>query len=111
MSSAKGGHRCEQRRLRKTTEGAHKAGGRRKRAGPHLAALGATDAVIIFDEATPFELIRHVRPDVLVKGGDYTTSTIVGAEDVVTWGGRVEIVPTVNGASTTSTIRKMTANQ
>jgi D-beta-D-heptose 7-phosphate kinase/D-beta-D-heptose 1-phosphate adenosyltransferase len=76
-----------------------------------LAALGSTDAVVIFDEATPLELIRCVRPDVLVKGGDYTTSTIVGADDVVTWGGRVEIVPTVIGASTTSTIRKMTANK
>jgi D-beta-D-heptose 7-phosphate kinase/D-beta-D-heptose 1-phosphate adenosyltransferase len=76
-----------------------------------LAALGSTDAVIIFDEPTPFELIRHVRPDVLVKGGDYTTATIVGADEVVTWGGRVEIVPTVDGASTTNTIRKMTANQ
>src|SRR6202451_875218 len=62
-----------------------------------LAAMGSTDAVIIFDEPTPFELIRHVRPDVLVKGGDYTTATIVGADEVVTWGGRVEIVPTVNG--------------
>jgi D-beta-D-heptose 7-phosphate kinase/D-beta-D-heptose 1-phosphate adenosyltransferase len=76
-----------------------------------LAALGSTDAVIIFDEPTPFELIRCVRPDVLVKGGDYTTATIVGADDVVTWGGRVEIVPTVIGASTTNTIRKMSANQ
>jgi D-beta-D-heptose 7-phosphate kinase/D-beta-D-heptose 1-phosphate adenosyltransferase len=76
-----------------------------------LAALGSTDAVIIFEEPTPFELIQRVRPEVLVKGGDYTTSTIVGADDVVTWGGRVEIVPTVNGASTTNTIRKMTANQ
>jgi D-beta-D-heptose 7-phosphate kinase / D-beta-D-heptose 1-phosphate adenosyltransferase len=76
-----------------------------------LAALGSTDAVIIFDQATPLELIRCLRPDVLVKGGDYTTSTIVGAEDVTTWGGRVEIVPTVNGASTTNTIRKMTASQ
>jgi D-beta-D-heptose 7-phosphate kinase / D-beta-D-heptose 1-phosphate adenosyltransferase len=76
-----------------------------------LAALGATDAVIIFDQPTPLELIQAVRPDVLVKGGDYTASTIVGAEDVVTWGGRVEIVPTVTGASTTNTIRKMTASQ
>ncbi len=74
-----------------------------------LAALGSTDAVIIFDQPTPLELIRSVRPDVLVKGGDYTTSTIVGADDVVTWGGRVEIVPTVRGASTTNTIRKMAA--
>jgi D-beta-D-heptose 7-phosphate kinase/D-beta-D-heptose 1-phosphate adenosyltransferase len=76
-----------------------------------LAALGATDAVIIFDQPTPLELIQAVRPDVLVKGGDYSASTIVGADDVVTWGGRVEIVPTVNGASTTNTIRKMTASQ
>jgi D-beta-D-heptose 7-phosphate kinase/D-beta-D-heptose 1-phosphate adenosyltransferase len=72
-----------------------------------LAALGATDAVIVFDEATPLELIRSLRPDVLVKGGDYTSSTIVGADDVTTWGGRVEIVPTVDGVSTTNTIRKM----
>jgi D-beta-D-heptose 7-phosphate kinase / D-beta-D-heptose 1-phosphate adenosyltransferase len=75
-----------------------------------LAALGSTDAVVIFDEPTPLELIRNLRPDVLVKGGDYTTSTIVGADDVVTWGGRVEIVPTVDGASTTNTIRKMSSS-
>ena len=66
--------------------------------------------MIIFDQETPLELIRSLRPDVLVKGGDYTTSTIVGAEDMTTWGGRVEIVPTVNGMSTTNTISKMTAN-
>jgi len=72
-----------------------------------LAALGSTDAVIIFDEPTPLELIEALRPDVLVKGGDYSASNIVGAEEVITWGGRVEIVPTVNGASTTNTIRKM----
>ncbi len=75
-----------------------------------LAALGSTDAVVIFDEATPAELIRQVRPDVLVKGGDYTAATIVGADEVTTWGGRVEIVPTVIGVSTTNTIHKMTAN-
>jgi D-beta-D-heptose 7-phosphate kinase/D-beta-D-heptose 1-phosphate adenosyltransferase len=72
-----------------------------------LAALGATDAVIIFDQATPLELIRSIRPDVLVKGGDYTSESIVGADEVTSWGGRVEIVPTVTGASTTNTIRKM----
>jgi D-beta-D-heptose 7-phosphate kinase / D-beta-D-heptose 1-phosphate adenosyltransferase len=76
-----------------------------------LAALGSTDAVIIFDEPTPLELIRALRPDVLVKGGDYTASTIVGADDVVNWGGRVEIVPTVTGASTTNTIRKMSSSE
>jgi D-beta-D-heptose 7-phosphate kinase/D-beta-D-heptose 1-phosphate adenosyltransferase len=74
-----------------------------------LAALGSTDAVVIFDEATPAALIRQIRPDVLVKGGDYSASTIVGADDVTAWGGRVEIVPTVIGVSTTNTIQKMTA--
>jgi D-beta-D-heptose 7-phosphate kinase/D-beta-D-heptose 1-phosphate adenosyltransferase len=74
-----------------------------------LAALGSTDAVVIFDEPTPLELVQALRPDVLVKGGDYSAATIVGADDVITWGGRVEIVPTVNGMSTTNTIRKMTA--
>ena len=75
-----------------------------------MASLLMVDAVIFFEEDTPLELIKMVEPDVLVKGGDYTTSTIVGADDVVTWGGRVEIVPTVDGASTTNTIRKMTSS-
>ncbi len=72
-----------------------------------LAALASTDAVTIFDEQTPLNLIRRIRPDVLVKGGDYTTATIVGAEDVMGWGGRIEIVPTVPGYSTTGTIARM----
>ena len=72
-----------------------------------LAALASTDAVTIFDEQTPLSLIRRIRPEVLVKGGDYTTATVVGAEDVVSWGGRVEIVPIVPGYSTSSTIERM----
>ncbi len=72
-----------------------------------LAALASTDAVVIFGEDTPLNLIRSIRPDVLVKGGDYTTATVVGAEDVASWGGRVEIVPTVAGYSTSSTIARM----
>ena len=72
-----------------------------------LAALASTDAVTIFDEQTPLSLIRRIRPDVLVKGGDYTTATVVGAEDVMSWGGRVEIVPIVPGYSTSSTIARM----
>jgi D-beta-D-heptose 7-phosphate kinase/D-beta-D-heptose 1-phosphate adenosyltransferase len=75
-----------------------------------LAALGSTDAVVIFDEPTPLELILALRPDVLVKGGDYVASTIVGADEVTSWGGRVEIVPTVDGVSTTNTIRKLGSN-
>ena len=72
-----------------------------------LAAMSAVDAVTIFDEDTPLELIRAIRPDVLVKGGDYTTSTVVGAEDVIGQGGRVEIIPTVPGFSTTGLMDKL----
>ena len=72
-----------------------------------LAALASTDAVTIFSEQTPINLIRRIRPDVLVKGGDYTTATVVGAEDVISWGGRVEIVATVPGYSTSNTIARM----
>jgi D-beta-D-heptose 7-phosphate kinase / D-beta-D-heptose 1-phosphate adenosyltransferase len=71
-----------------------------------LAALAAVDAVVIFDEPTPLELIVAVRPDVLVKGGDYQANTIVGAEEVASWGGDVKIVPLVEGFSTTRLIEK-----
>lgn len=71
-----------------------------------LAALAAVDAVVIFEEPTPLELIRVIQPNVIVKGGDYTPDRIVGANEVTTWGGRVEIVPIVQGFSTTSLIEK-----
>ena len=74
-----------------------------------LAALHDVDAVVLFSEDTPLELIRRIRPDVLVKGGDYTRETIVGADDVESWGGRVVIVPLVPGQSTTSIIEKLRA--
>ena len=72
-----------------------------------MAALAAVDAVVVFDEDTPLELIRAVRPDVLVKGGDYSVETVVGHEDVIAAGGRVEIVPTVEGFSTTNLVSRM----
>lgn len=72
-----------------------------------LAALEAVDSVVVFTEDTPLELIRHLRPDVLVKGGDYTADTIVGARDVAGWGGRVVIVPLRPGHSTTSIIARL----
>ena len=71
-----------------------------------LAALAAVDGVVIFNEATPLELILSIEPQVIVKGGDYSPETIVGAKEVRSWGGRVEIVPTVQGFSTTSLIEK-----
>jgi D-beta-D-heptose 7-phosphate kinase/D-beta-D-heptose 1-phosphate adenosyltransferase len=74
-----------------------------------MAALGCVDLVVLFDEETPLELIRTLKPDVLVKGGDYTVETVVGHEDVIAYGGRVEIVPTVEGFSTTNIVKKMAA--
>ena len=74
-----------------------------------MAALAAVDLVTLFDEPTPLELIELLRPDVLVKGGDYTVQTVVGHEIVAAYGGRVEIVPTVEGFSTTNIVRKLTA--
>ena len=74
-----------------------------------MAALAAVDAVVLFEEDTPLELIRALKPDVLVKGGDYTIETVVGHEDVLAAGGRVEIVPTVEGFSTTNIVKKLTA--
>jgi D-beta-D-heptose 7-phosphate kinase/D-beta-D-heptose 1-phosphate adenosyltransferase len=73
-----------------------------------LASLSAVDAVIIFNEPTPLVLIEALRPDVIVKGGDYTEESIVGAKEVRSWGGRVKIVPTVEGFSTTNLIAKVT---
>jgi rfaE bifunctional protein nucleotidyltransferase chain/domain len=66
-----------------------------------LASLYMVDAVVIFDEDTPLEIIKKIMPDVLVKGGDYTPETIVGAKEVMANGGKVEIIPLVPGLSTT----------
>ena len=76
-----------------------------------LAALEAVDAVIVFDEDTPLELVRLLQPDVIVKGGDYSESSIVGAADVRARGGRVVVVPLTPGQSTTSIIEKLRAQR
>ena len=72
-----------------------------------LAALASVDAVVIFDEDTPLDLVRHLEPDVIVKGGDYTADAIVGAPDVVARGGRVVVIPLVPNQSTTAIIEKL----
>ncbi|MGQ9922000.1 MAG: D-glycero-beta-D-manno-heptose 1-phosphate adenylyltransferase [Desulfobacca sp.] len=72
-----------------------------------LAALACVDAVVIFSQDTPLELILHLRPQVLVKGGDYTLATIVGRPEVLSWGGEVHVIPFVPGYSTTSLIRRI----
>jgi len=72
-----------------------------------LAGLEAVDAVVVFDEDTPFDLVQAIAPDVIVKGGDYSPVTIVGADLVTARGGRVVVIPLVDGHSTTSTIEKL----
>jgi rfaE bifunctional protein nucleotidyltransferase chain/domain len=74
-----------------------------------LAALRDVDAVVTFSEDTPLALIRRLRPDVLVKGGDYEPAEVVGRDDVESWGGRVVIVPLRPGQSTTAIIEKLRA--
>jgi D-beta-D-heptose 7-phosphate kinase / D-beta-D-heptose 1-phosphate adenosyltransferase len=71
-----------------------------------LAALAAVDAVVLFDEATPLELIDALRPDVLAKGADYREEDVVGAAEVKSWGGRVVLVPLVEDRSTSGIIRR-----
>jgi len=66
-----------------------------------LAALACVDIVVVFAEDTPLALIQHLRPDVLVKGGDYTLETIVGRKEVQSWGGSVQTIPLIPGRSTT----------
>lgn len=73
-----------------------------------IASLLMVDAVVIFDEDTPLELINALEPDVLVKGGDYTVESVVGAREVMARGGRVVINPIVEGFSTTSIVEKIT---
>lgn len=73
-----------------------------------LASLLIVDAVVIFEEDTPLELIKELLPDVMVKGGDYTVEQIAGSKEVIANGGRVVINPIVEGFSTTGIIEKIT---
>lgn len=72
-----------------------------------LAALGFVNVVVVFDQDTPAELIETVRPDVLVKGGDWPVNRIVGADFVFTNGGQVYSLPLIPGESTTNIIEKI----
>ncbi len=74
-----------------------------------LAGIKAVDLVVIFEEDTPIDLIRHFKPHVLVKGGDYTVDTVVGHELVKSWGGNIELVPLVGGVSTSQVIASVRA--
>jgi rfaE bifunctional protein nucleotidyltransferase chain/domain len=72
-----------------------------------LAALEFVDFVTIFEELTPLELINYLKPDVLIKGGDWPEEKVVGREEVKKWGGTVAIIPEVDGKSTTNIVEKI----
>lgn len=72
-----------------------------------LAAFEMVDAVVIFEQDTPLELVTRLQPDVIVKGGDYAPDTIVGADLVRARGGRVVVIPLVAGQSTTAIIARL----
>ena len=76
-----------------------------------LAAFEMVDCVVLFEQDTPLEIIRALRPDVLVKGGDYDESGIVGAPEVRGWGGDVRVIPLTPGQSTTNIIRTLRGSQ
>ncbi len=76
-----------------------------------LGALECVDYVTIFNEDTPLELIRKIRPDILVKGGDYTPETVVGADVVRKSGGKIKILPFLEGYSTTTILKKIRDTQ
>lgn len=72
-----------------------------------LASLFYVNAVVLFDEETPLELIKMISPDVLVKGGDYKIETIIGADWVMQNGGKVEIIPLLEGYSTSGSVNRL----
>jgi D-beta-D-heptose 7-phosphate kinase/D-beta-D-heptose 1-phosphate adenosyltransferase len=74
--------------------------------GAILAALQCVDFVVVFEEDTPLKLIEALKPEILVKGGDYNPDTVVGAREVASWNGRVEIIPLLEGRSTTNIVAK-----
>ncbi len=72
-----------------------------------LAALESVDAVILFDEDTPLNLINAIKPHVIAKGSDYTKSQVVGGKEVESWGGEIALIDLVEGRSTTNIIKKL----
>ena len=72
-----------------------------------LAALEFIDFVTIFQELTPLELINYLKPDILIKGGDWPEEKVIGRDEIKKWGGRVAIIPEVEGKSTTNIVKKI----
>jgi len=75
-----------------------------------VAALPSVDVVVLFGEETPLDLIRAIQPNVLVKGGDYSEEEVVGANDMKSWGGKVSLIPPVEGSSTTEILKRAIAS-
>jgi len=71
-----------------------------------LSALKPVDYVVIFDQDTPYDLVKLIKPDIIAKGGDYTPESIVGADLVLDNGGQVIVIPLVEGKSTSNIIEK-----
>jgi D-beta-D-heptose 7-phosphate kinase/D-beta-D-heptose 1-phosphate adenosyltransferase len=71
------------------------------------SSMAPVDLVVLFDEDTPIELIKAIRPDVLVKGADYTVEQVVGHEIVAAYGGRIHLADLEDGFSTTNTIARI----
>ena len=76
-----------------------------------MASFWFVDAIVLFDQETPYELIKAVQPDVLVKGDDYTIENIVGHDLVLAKGGEVKTIPLVKGYSTSQVVAKVLADQ
>ena len=72
-----------------------------------MAALEFIDFVTIFDETTPLELINLLKPDVLIKGGDWAEDKVVGRDEIKKWGGKLTLIPEIKGKSTTSIVDKI----
>ena len=72
-----------------------------------LASLNCIDAIILFNEETPLELIKFIRPDILIKGGNYSIDEIIGSKEVLASGGKVEVIPLLKGFSTTNIEEKI----
>ncbi len=70
-------------------------------------ALKMVDMVMIFDEDIPLELICELKPDILIKGGDYDAHSIIGAKEVESWGGSVKIIPFLKGYGTSKLVKKI----
>jgi D-beta-D-heptose 7-phosphate kinase/D-beta-D-heptose 1-phosphate adenosyltransferase len=72
-----------------------------------VASLESVDFVTIFHELTPLELIEYLKPDILIKGGDWDEEQVVGKDSIKKWGGRVIIIPEIKGSSTTNIIESI----